>query len=109
VGSAVFLEYQLPPDVHGTRPNGCPIGQGGALYVPSPIGPDVNPNSANLYTPLVDLAVLQADIIAAMKGRAFLTVKVTGGEVVINGAEVPFVVLCPPNPGWAPAPPTGLP
>jgi hypothetical protein len=99
VGSAVFLEYQLGPNVHGTRPNGYPIPKGGALYVPSPVGPDENINPLNLY-PLgntVDLAALQADIIAAMKGRTFLTVKVTGGEVVINGAEVPFAVLCPAN------------
>ena len=99
VGSAVFLEYQLPPDVHGTRPNGMPIPEGGALYVPSPIGPDANIRPPNLYTPSVGLAALKTDIIAAMKDRTFLTVKVTGGEVVINGAEVPFVVLCPPNPG----------
>ena len=99
VGSAVFLEYQLPPHSTGTRPDGCPIGKGGALYVPSPIGPDANIRPPNLYTPSVGLAALKTDIIAAMKDRTFLTVKVTGGEVVINGAEVPFVVLCPPNPG----------
>jgi hypothetical protein len=96
VGSAVFLQYRH--DIYGTRPNGCPIGPGGALYVPSPTGPHVTINSPNLYTPLMDLATLKAHIIAEMKDPAFLPVKVTGGEVVINGAEVPFVVICPPNP-----------
>lgn len=95
VGSAVFL--QLPPDTHGTRPNGVLLPKP-ALYLPSPIGVDVHISPPNYYTlagPL-DLAALQADIIAAIDGGTFLTVKVTLGEVVINGAELPFAVLCRP-------------
>jgi hypothetical protein len=96
VGSAVFLEY-VPVPI-GTRPNGVwnpePV-----LYVPSPIGPDVHSNPPNFYTlpSAVDLAALEAEIIAAMTGGTFLPVKVTGGVVVINGAAVPFALLCPPH------------
>jgi hypothetical protein len=100
VGSAVFLEYQLPKR-YGTRPDGCPIPPGGALYLPSPIGPDILMNPPNIYTldSSMELGVLRADLIAAMTDGTFLTVKVAQGEVVINGAKVPFAVLCPPNPG----------
>jgi hypothetical protein len=93
----VFLNYQLRPKVDGTRPNGLPTSEP-ALYLPSPIGPDVRSGLPNLYTPSLDLAVLKTQIMAAMVKGSFLPVEVTGGEVVINGAEVPFVVLCPPNP-----------
>jgi hypothetical protein len=94
VGSAVFLEFSL--DVFGTRPNGMPV-PGEFLYVPSPTGPNVHSIPPNLYTlaSAVDRAALQADIIAAMTNGTFLTVNVTGGVVVINGAAVPFVVLGP--------------
>ena len=98
VGSVVFLEYQ-PPDPRDTRPDGYPIPKGdGALYLPSPIGPDVLSYPPNLYLLSTDRAALEADIKAAMTKSTPLPVKITGGEVVINGAEVPFVVLCPPNP-----------
>ncbi len=98
VGSAAFLEQY--PDRYGTRPDGLPIPPGGALYLPSPIGPDMQMFPPNIYAldSSVDLGVLQADVIEAMTGGTFLTVKVTRGEVVINGDKVPFVVLCPPNP-----------
>jgi len=100
VGSSVFLEYRLL-DTYGTRPNGYPIpkGEAGALYLPTPIGlaPHIQPpNLYGLGSP-ANLAVLKADIIAAMTKGTFLTVEVTGGEVVINGAELPFAVLCPPH------------
>jgi hypothetical protein len=93
VSSAVFFERI---DIYGTRPNGMPIG-GPVLYVPSPLGPDVHRNPTNFY-PLassVDRVALQAEIIAAMAGGTFLTVNIDRGTVVINGAAVPFVVLCP--------------
>ena len=95
VGSAVFLEYVAS---HGTRPNGI-LNPEQVLYVPSPNGPDVHSNPPNFYTlpSAVDLAALQADIIAAMTGGTFLTVNVTQGVVVINGVTVPFAVLCPPR------------
>jgi hypothetical protein len=94
VGSAVFFE-NFPS--HGTRPNGILIPER-VLYVPSPIGPDVHSNPPNFYTlpSAVDLAALQADIIAAMTDCTFLTVNVTQGVVVINGAAAPFAVVCPP-------------
>jgi hypothetical protein len=95
VGSAVFLEYLA---IRGTRPNGI-LNPEQVLYVPSPIGLDLHGNPPNFYTlpNAVDLAALQADIIAAMTDLTFLTVNVTGGVVVINGAAVPFAVLCPPR------------
>ncbi len=95
VGSAVFFEHI---DIYGTRPNGMVLGDP-VLYVPSPLGPDVHSNPTNFY-PLagtVDLASLQADIIAAMTGGTFLPVSIVHGVVVINGAAVPFVVLAPPR------------
>lgn len=100
VGNAVFLDYQLPPNPYGTRPNGYPIPKVGALYLPSPIGPDVQNIPPNIYAlgdPL-DLEVLTADIKAAMTDGTFLPVNVTQGEVVINGATLPFAVICSPNP-----------
>jgi hypothetical protein len=96
VGSAVFLEFSLT--IVGTRPNGMPIPEP-FLYLPSPIGPDVHSIPPNFYPiPGVDLAALKAEIIAAMTGGTFLTMNVTGGVVVINGAEVPFVVIGPAHP-----------
>jgi hypothetical protein len=94
MGSAVYLEFFI----EGTHANGMLLG-GSVLYVPSPLGPDVYSIPKNVYTlpDAVDRAELQADIIAAMTDGTFLTVNVKGGVVVINGAEVPFVVLCPPH------------
>jgi hypothetical protein len=95
VGSAVFLE-DLP--YHGTRPNGI-LNPEQVLYVPSAIGPDVHSNPSNFYAlpNAVDLAALQADIIAAMTDGTFLTVDLTSGVIVINGAAVAFAVLCRPR------------
>lgn len=99
VGSAVFLDYQLPPNPYGTRPNGMPMSNE-TLYLPSPIGPDMQMIPPNIYTldGSVDLEVLTADIKAAMTDGTFLPVNVTQGEVVINGATLPFAVICSPNP-----------
>jgi hypothetical protein len=106
VASAVFLSYELSLRVDGTRPDGCPIPEpGGALYLPSPTGPDLLSEPPNLY-PLagtVDLATLQERIIAAMREGTVLRVEVAQGEVVINGAKVPFAILCPQNPPPPPA------
>jgi hypothetical protein len=98
MGSAVFLEYRLPPDRYGTRPNGMPMSNG-ALYLPSPTGPDRQMIPPNIYAldSSVDLGDLKDKIIAAMTDGTFLTVKVARGEVVINGARLPFAVLCEPN------------
>ena len=97
VDSAVFLEgfhYH-----RATRPNGILLPEQ-VLYVPSPTGPDVHSNPPNFYTlpSAVDLAALQADIIAAMTDETFLTVNLTSGVIVINGAAVAFAVLCSPRP-----------
>jgi hypothetical protein len=94
MGSAVFLEFGL--DVFGTRPNGMPM-PGQFLYVPSPTGPNVHSIPPNLYIlpDTADLAVLKADIIAAMTHGTSLRVKFQGGVVIINGDVVPFAVLGP--------------
>jgi hypothetical protein len=96
VGSAVFLEDL---SYSGTHPNGI-LNPEQVLYLPSATGPDVHSNPPNFYTlpSAVDLAALQVDIIAAMTGGTFLTVNLTAGVVVIDGATVAFAVLCPPRP-----------
>ena len=101
VGSAVFLE--LPPPNVGVTPNGVFL-PWSCLYVPSPTGPDPhsNPQRYYLLPRSVDLAQLEADITAAMVDGSLVTVEVSGpagtGIVVLNGAAVPFVVLCPGTP-----------
>ena len=95
VGSAVFFET-FPS--HGTHPNGIFLPEQ-VLYVPSPAGLDVHSNPPNFYTfpGTVSREALQADITAAMTDGTFLTVDITEGVVVINGATVSFAVLCPPT------------
>jgi hypothetical protein len=97
VGSVVRFENQI---AWGTRPNGLLLLEQ-AIYVPSPAGLDLHSNPANFYTvnPPVDPETLQASVVAAMTDGTFCTVSVTGGEVVINGARIPFVVLCKPSEG----------
>jgi hypothetical protein len=52
--------------------------------------------------PSADLAALEAEIAAEMSAGTFVTVDLTGpantGVVVLNGAALPFVVLCPARP-----------
>jgi hypothetical protein len=52
--------------------------------------------------PSADLAALETEIAAAMSAGTFVTVDLTGpantGGVVLNGAALPFVVLCPAGP-----------
>jgi hypothetical protein len=59
--------------------------------------PDVHSNPLNIYTlpATQDLAKLKHDIMTAMTEETFLTVPIAGGSVVISGATVPFVMLCP--------------
>ena len=100
-GSVVFLQTLVPP--HGVVPNGLILSVP-CLYLPSVTGPDPHSSPQRYYTlPLsVDLAGLEADILAAMTGGTLVTVEVTGpvaaGFAVLNGGALPFVVLCPRTP-----------
>ena len=70
------------------------------LYVPTPGGVSL---SAPGYALAVgtDLTALQQSIEAAMRDGIALDVTVSGpsgsGVIVLNGAVLPFAVLCPPN------------
>ena len=66
------------------------------LYIPSATG--LTTASSLYYLPAdTNLEKLQKDIMTAMRGRgSFLTVPinvVAGGNVVLNGAQLPFAVL----------------
>ena len=67
----------------------------------STTGPDPHSNPPRYYLlPMsTDLAALEAEITAAMTGGTLVTVDFTGpadpGVVLLNGAALPFVVLCP--------------
>lgn len=67
------------------------------LYLPSPVGVAANSPGYMLAGPDTNLEAVQNAITTAMSGRTRLTVNVTldgtGSIVVINGAELPFVVL----------------
>ncbi|HUL26920.1 MAG TPA: hypothetical protein VLW44_14245 [Streptosporangiaceae bacterium] len=104
VGSAVFL---APPPGGGHIPNGARLPEP-CIYVPSATGPDLhsNPKRYYLLPPLADLAALEQQITAAMSGGTFVTIELTGpantGVLVLNGAALSFVVLCPATPTPAP-------
>ena len=55
-----------------------------------------------LTPPDTDLETLKQDILAAMRDGTFLTVNIsfagTTGVVMLNGAELPFVVLAAAEP-----------
>ena len=99
-GSVVYLQVL---DDHGHIPSGDQLPQP-CLYVPSATGPDPHSSPPRYYglTPLANLAALEAEITAAMSGGTFVTVGLAGptdnGIVVLNGAALSFVVLCPATP-----------
>ena len=81
----------------GIRPNGIRL-PAPALYVPTATGPEVHGNPPFIYTlpASVDLAGLEASITEAMISKSFHTVdRGPSGAVILNGATLPFVVLCP--------------
>lgn len=76
------------------------------LYLPTPGGfPGV---TASYSLPVdTDLAALADEIATAMTGKKTIAIGLTGGganQVVLNGAALPFAVICPVK---APAPPPG--
>lgn len=99
-GSVVILS---PPPDSGHIPNGLILTEP-CLYVPSTTGPDPHSNPPRYYQldRSEDLQALRAKITAAMSGGTFITVNVTGradtGVVVLNGAALSFVVVCPATP-----------
>jgi hypothetical protein len=101
-GSVVFLQPAADP-WHGVVPNGVRL-PGQCLYVSSATGPDPHSNPPRYYLlpESTDLGAVEAQITAAMRGASFVTVDFTGpadpGVVVLNGAAVSFVVLCPGTP-----------
>ena len=100
MGSAVLLEP--PPDDHGHVPSDAKLPSPPCMYLPSTAGAGGSGSLRYLLPPSADLAALEAEIAAAMSAGTFVTVDLTGpantGVVVLNGAALPFVVLCPAGP-----------
>jgi len=63
------------------------------LYLPSPAGP-TDTNHGYALPASADPAQLEGDITAAMSRGTTLSVDLAGGVVVLNGATLPFAVLC---------------
>jgi hypothetical protein len=103
VGSVVFFQPAMDPR-HGVVPNGVKLPEQ-CLYVPSTTGPDPHSNPARYYLlpTSTDLDALEKQIMAAMSGGTMVSIDFTGpdqaGVVVLNGAALSFVVLCPGSSG----------
>jgi hypothetical protein len=100
---AVFNEGAAPAKLEIPRP---------AIYVPTATGPSAG--SAGFELPAsADLAALAGEITTLMNngGRQTIALDGYGGSLVLNGATVSFVVLCPATvsapAGGHPAPPGG--
>jgi hypothetical protein len=105
VGSVVLFQPPAADPHHGVVPNGVRLPEEArCLYVPSTTGPDLHSNPPRYYLlpPFTDLEVLEAEITTAMSGGT-VTVDFTGpadpGVIVLNGAALSFVVLCPRTSG----------
>jgi hypothetical protein len=87
------------PDVDGGVPNDVVIPVS-AIYLPTASGPSAESHGYVLASP-VDLTGLASKISAAMNASSQLTIELgsglTAGVLVLNGATLPFVVLCPAN------------
>jgi hypothetical protein len=72
------------------------------LYLPSPVGVDAESPGYMLAGPYTDVEALQGSIMEAMSNRTELDVSITNdgrtSTLVVNGAEVPFVVLAVARP-----------
>jgi hypothetical protein len=72
------------------------------LYLPTAQGPTWSPGNFYKLAPGADLDELQRQILAAMADRRTRTVEVTtvdgSGVLMLNGATLPFVVLCKVRP-----------
>lgn len=92
--AAGTVVLSLPISPRGWNPSGGGIGTAPLLYVPSVSGP-TRSNPGYLLAAKYEITVLQRDIEAAMSGRTLLSLDLeAGGVVVLNGAILPFAVLC---------------
>jgi hypothetical protein len=93
--AAAAISVQRPSPAHGAHPSHIALPRWPVLYLPSSTGPtDVSPGYP--LDPDTDLAAQEHDIIAAMSGRTFLSIRVAdvqGGVVLLNGAALDFAVL----------------
>jgi hypothetical protein len=81
-------------DIGGATPNGGGIMAPAFIYLPTAAG--LTPGSPKCLLPAgANLAAVQAKIAAAMSQGTSCTVECRDGAVVLNGATLPFVVLCP--------------
>ena len=93
--AAATISLRRPSAIHGAHPSHIALPRWPVLYLPSPAGPTEDLPGCPL-APNTDLAVLQQNIIAAMRGRTVLSVQVAdipGGVVLLNGATLDFAVL----------------
>ena len=93
-GRAAASVALLGPQPVGWRPSGIILPEP-VLYLPSPGGP-THSNAGFTLPGGTDLAKLQGDVTAAMTAGTTAAVAIAGGgELVLNGASLPFVILCP--------------
>jgi hypothetical protein len=93
--AAATISVQRPSPAHGAHPSHIAAPRWPVLYLPSPTGPTKDSPGYPLAQS-TDLAALERDIIAAMSGRTFLSIRIgdiQGGVVLLNGAAVDFAVL----------------
>jgi len=95
-GLALFTQFSaegsVPHDIRLARP---------VLYLTSSAGPQTG-NPGYELSPDADLNALTSTIQAAMEQGQSVTIPylggLTDGQLVLNGAVLPFVVLCPVTP-----------
>jgi hypothetical protein len=90
-----------PIDPIGWNPNGAYLARSPGIYVASVTGPSKS-LPGYVLAPGYELPALEEQIIAAMKGKAILSVTLDeglgGGVLVLSGATLPYAVLCLPKP-----------
>ncbi len=95
--SAASVALLPPPGGVGWTPGYIHLPAPG-LYVPSPSTP-ASHVTAYALPPPADLTKLGQDIVAAMTEGTRLTVEISDGlltgQLFLNGATLPFAVLCP--------------
>lgn len=88
----------LRPPV-GWIPGGA-IQDSALLYVPSPAGP-VSDDHGYTLSESTNLTELENEIVTAMTDGTTISIEVAwgawGGSLLLNGAALPFAVICPPR------------
>jgi hypothetical protein len=100
---ALYDVPPMPPVTHPVFPNGGGIMDPPSLYLPSVTALNAGTSSEYLLQYRLpygtDLPSLESEIAAAMSDGTCCTVPFSGtttsGVLVLNGATLPFVVLCP--------------